>query len=162
MQRNGRRWRETGTAWSSTSRTTRCSAAGGGESPTEGISSQCAPVCTTTHMTWAAPGAGWEAWGVPSRIRTRSALSSIPVRTFIQFPTGLNRSHPAPWKTVSSPRLLARCRRAFTALQTITSLWGGGSPFKATAPRTNVQWPRKVIVMQLQKMPCKVSISSSV
>lgn len=81
-------------------------------------------------MTSAALGEGWQAWAVPSPIRTRSARSWIPISTFTRFPTGSRRSRPAPWKTASSLRPSARCLRAFTASQTITSSWGEENPSK--------------------------------
>lgn len=126
--RNGPRSLEIGTAWSSTSRTSRCIGAGGVGSRTGQrwlICSRCAPVCTITRTT--APGRGWEAWDVPSPTRTRSARSWTPTSTFTQFPTGSRRSRPVPWKTAFSLRPSARCLQAFTASQTVTSSWGEGN-----------------------------------
>lgn len=133
MQRNGPHLLATGTAWSSTSRMSRCNVVAGDASRTGQkwlICSQSVPVCTTTHMTLAALGEGWEVWAVPSLIRTHSARSWTPISTFTQFPTGSRRSRPAPWKTASSLRLSAQCLRAFTASQKITSSWGEGNLFK--------------------------------
>lgn len=92
------------------------------------ICNQSAPVCTITRMTSAALEEGWEAWAVPSPIRTHSAPSWTPISTFTRFPTGSRRSRPAPWKTASSRHPWARCHRAFTASQTVTSSWGEGNP----------------------------------
>lgn len=130
MQRNGPHLLETATAWSSTSRMSHCNVVAGDVSRTGRkwlICSQSAPVCTTTRMTSAALGEGWEVWAVPSLIRTHSARSWIPISTFTQFPTGSRRSRPAPWKIASSHRPSAQCLRAFTASQTITSSWGEGN-----------------------------------
>lgn len=133
MLRSGLRLLATGTAWSSTSRTNRCRGVGGDASRSDRrwlICNQSAPVCTTTHMSSAALEEGWEAWAVPSPIRTHSAPSWILISTFTQFPTRSRRSRPAPWRTASSPHPWARCLRAYTASQTITSSWGEGNPFK--------------------------------